>query len=193
MIVVQKRSYMNRVNSGNVFMPDLLVKTWKSYLGLLPWYKILEKISECILNMNFMNFAGNSNLELNLKIKKNILRVNLGIKRAQKNPGIHRNYDFWNKKAYLNFNIKTSKFTELTLYMKQNRSLGWISGIFWFLNQANETWTWIAQMVELQKSFAMIPSSNQFPGNWSLKIHFLTFAWVFEWVGGHPRANLWPR
>ena len=60
--------------------------------------------------MNFMNFAGNSNLELNLKIKKNILRVNLGIKRAQKNPGIHRNYDFWNKKSlfelqYQNFKI----------------------------------------------------------------------------------------
>ena len=42
-------------------------------------FKILEKIPECILNMNFMNYAENSNLELDLKIKKIIFRVNLGI------------------------------------------------------------------------------------------------------------------
>ena len=42
-------------------------------------FKILEKIPECILNMNFMNFAVNSNLDLDLKIKKIIFRVNLGI------------------------------------------------------------------------------------------------------------------
>ena len=39
-------------------------------------FKILEKNPECILNMNF---TGNSNLELDLKIKKIIFRVNLGI------------------------------------------------------------------------------------------------------------------
>ena len=42
-------------------------------------FKMLEKIPECILNMNFMNFDENSNLELDLKIKKIIFRVNLGI------------------------------------------------------------------------------------------------------------------
>ena len=40
---------------------------------------MLEKIPECILNMNFMNFDENSNLELDLKIKKIIFRVNLEI------------------------------------------------------------------------------------------------------------------
>ena len=39
---------------------------------------------------------------------------------------------------------------------------------------------WIAQNVELQKSFPMMPNLNQFPGNWTSKIHFLTFAWAFE-------------
>jgi len=42
-------------------------------------FKMLEKIPECILNMNFMNFDENSNLELDLKIKKIIFRVNFGI------------------------------------------------------------------------------------------------------------------
>ena len=42
-------------------------------------FQLLEKIPECILNMNFMNFAGYSNLELDLKLKKIIFRVNSGI------------------------------------------------------------------------------------------------------------------
>ena len=65
--------------------------------------------------MNFMNFAGNSDLELDLKIKKIIFRLNLGIFKATKNHGIHPNYDFLPKKANLNFNIKNPKFTEFTL------------------------------------------------------------------------------
>ena len=28
----------------------------------------------------------------------------------------------------------------------------------------------------------MIPNSNQFRGNSTLKIHFFTFAWAFEWT-----------
>ena len=42
---------------------------------------------------------------------------------------------------------------------------GWIPGFLRFLNQANETWIWIAQIVELQKSFPMISNSNQFAGD----------------------------
>ena len=42
-------------------------------------FQMLEKIPEYILNMNFMNFAGNFNLELDLKIKKIIFKVNFGI------------------------------------------------------------------------------------------------------------------
>ena len=56
-------------------------------------FYILEKIPECTLNMNFMNFVGISNLKLDLKIKKNIFRVNLGIFKSHENPGIHPNYD----------------------------------------------------------------------------------------------------
>ena len=43
--------------------------------------------------------------------------------RATKNPGIHSNYDFWPKKADLNFNIKNSKFTEFTLYLNIKRCI----------------------------------------------------------------------
>ena len=42
-------------------------------------FEILEKILECILNMNFMNFAENSNLEPDFKIKKVIVGMNSGI------------------------------------------------------------------------------------------------------------------
>ena len=27
-----------------------------------------------------------------------------------------------------------------------------------------------------------MPNSNSFPGNWTSKIHFLSFAWAFRWV-----------
>ena len=54
-----------------------------------------------------------------------------------------------------------------------------ISGFF----RMYETWSWITQIVELQKSFPMTLNSKQFPGNWTSKITFLTFAWAFEWVG----------
>ena len=42
-------------------------------------FNMLERIPEYIQNMNFMNFAENSIFELDLKIKKIIFRVNLGI------------------------------------------------------------------------------------------------------------------
>ena len=58
-------------------------------------------------------------------------------------------------------------------------SLGWVPGFSGFSRPANETWIWIAQIVELQKSLQMIPKSNQSPGNWASKIHVLTFAWAF--------------
>ena len=50
--------------------------------------------------------------------------------------------------------------------------LGWIPGFLRFFNSVNETWTWIAQIVKLQKSFKIIPNSYQFPGNWSSQIIF---------------------
>ena len=59
----------------------------------------------------------------------------------------------------------------------------WIPGFLGFSNSVYETWIWITQIVELQKSFPMTLNSNQFPGNWTSKITFLTFAWAFEWVG----------
>ena len=62
--------------------------------------------------MNFMDFAGNSNLELDLKI---IFRIIWGYFMATKNPEIHPNFDFSLKNANLNFNIENSKFTEFTL------------------------------------------------------------------------------
>ena len=63
--------------------------------------------------------------------------------------------------------------------------LGLIPGFLGFLNWASETWIWITQIVELKKSFKMIPNSNQFPGKWIFKIQFSTFAWAIEthlWV-----------
>ena len=57
--------------------------------------------------------------------------------------------------------------------------LGWIPGISGFSNSENETWIWITQIIELQKSFEMIPNSNQFPWKWNSKFHFGTFAWAF--------------
>ena len=43
--------------------------------------------------------------------------------------------------------------------------LGWIPGIFGFLNPANETWIWKAQIGEFHQTW---------------KILFFTFAWAFE-------------
>ena len=40
--------------------------------------------------------------------------------------------------------------------------LGWIPG---FLNSVNESEIWMAQIVEFQRSFKMIPKLNQFPEN----------------------------
>ena len=58
--------------------------------------------------------------------------------------------------------------------------LDWIPRILGFLNPANETSIWISQILELQKSFTMIPNTNQFSGTWASKINFLTFVWAFE-------------
>ena len=60
--------------------------------------------------------------------------------------------------------------------------IGWIPGILGFWNPENETWIWKAQILELKKSFPMLPNSNQFPGNWTSKINFLAFALAFEWI-----------
>jgi len=38
--------------------------------------------------------------------------------------------------------------------------LGWIPGFLGFLILANETWIWIAQIVELLKSFQTVPNTN---------------------------------
>ena len=54
--------------------------------------------------------------------------------------------------------------------------VGWIPGFLGFSNSVYKTWIWLAQIVELQKSFPMIPNSNQFPGNSTSQINFLTFA-----------------
>ena len=48
--------------------------------------------------------------------------------------------------------------------------VGWIPGFLRFSNSGNETWIGIAQIVELQKSFLIIPNSNLFHGNWKSKI-----------------------
>ena len=45
-------------------------------------------------------------------------------------------------------------------YCMHTLLLGWIPGFLGFLNLANETWIWIGQIVELQKSFQTIPNSN---------------------------------
>ena len=54
----------------------------------------------------------------------------------------------------------------------QRLFIGWIPGFFWFLNSLYQSWIWIAQIVKLQKSFKMIPNSNQFPEKGKSKIHF---------------------
>ena len=65
----------------------------------------------------------------------------------------------------------------------ETTSLGWMPRFSGFLNSANKIWIWIAQIVERKKSFPMIMNSNQFPGNWTSKIHFFYFC-VGVWVGG---------
>ena len=50
-----------------------------------------------------------------------------------------------------------------SFWTKYHRTwLGWIPGFLEFLNTVNETWIWKFQIVELQKSFEMIPNSNHF-------------------------------
>ena len=50
--------------------------------------------------------------------------------------------------------------------------LGWIPGFFVISTSGIETWIWIAQIVALEKSFKIIPNSNQFPGEGKSKIKF---------------------
>ena len=40
----------------------------------------------------------------------------------------------------------------------------------------------MAQIVELEELFPMIPNPNLFPGNGKSKSIFFTIAWAFEWV-----------
>jgi len=58
--------------------------------------------------------------------------------------------------------------------------IGWIPGFLGILNLGNETWIWIAHIVELRKSFSMIPNSNRFPGNWTSEINLCTFVWALD-------------
>ena len=51
-------------------------------------------------------------------------------------------------------------------------------GFLEHLNSLNESEILIAQIVDLQKSFEMMPKFNQFPENQQGKIHLSTFAWV---------------
>ena len=60
--------------------------------------------------------------------------------------------------------------------------LGWIPGILGFFNSAKDSWIWIAQIVDPQKSFKMKPNSNKIPANSTLKIHFLTFVRAFIYI-----------
>ena len=53
--------------------------------------------------------------------------------------------------------------------------IGWIPGFLGFSNSGNETWIWIAQIVELQISFSIIPNSSRFPENRTSKIKFSNF------------------
>ena len=50
--------------------------------------------------------------------------------------------------------------------------IGWIQGFLGFLNSVTETLIWRAQIVEVQKSFEIIPNYNQFPGNLTSKTDF---------------------
>ena len=57
--------------------------------------------------------------------------------------------------------------------------VGWIPGFFGVSTSFSKSRIWLAQIVELQKSFEMIPNSNRFPGYWIAKIIFLVFVWAF--------------
>ena len=46
------------------------------------------------------------------------------------------------------------------------------------LISANKTYL-KTQILELQKSFKMMPKPDEFPGKWTSKIKFLTFSWEF--------------
>ena len=66
------------------------------------------------------------------------------------------------------------------------RWLGWIPGILEFFTPGNEAYIWIAQIVELQKSFETIINLDLFPGN--IENTPFNFCVGVE-VGGHSRAN----
>ena len=88
----------------------------------------------------------------------------------------------WRQDNWCNdiFFIVRTELSQLDCCIFQLKILiGWIPRIFGFLNPVNETWIRIAQIVELEKSFPMIPNLNQFPGNWTSEIKFSSFAWVF--------------
>ena len=77
-------------------------------------------------------------------------------------------------------NSGSAMFRERVRFGKVWALIGWIPGFFAISIPGNEAWIWIAQIVELEESFKMIPNSNLFRGNSTLKNHFLTFAWAFE-------------
>ena len=58
--------------------------------------------------------------------------------------------------------------------------VGWIPEFLGLLNPVNETWLWIAQILEFENAFEMISNLNQFPGNQTWKIPFFNFPWAFD-------------
>ena len=70
------------------------------------------------------------------------------------------------------------------LYLVLDSYLGWILRLKGFLNSVYETWIWIAQILELTKSFEMISKLTHFPGNQKEKNPLSNFC-VGVWVGEH--------
>ena len=80
---------------------------------------------------------------------------------------------------FLNFQSLQFIFKQKSLILGLSRPL-WIPGIFGISVTFKETWILVSRIQELKESFKMIRNSNQFRGSSTMKIHFLTFAWVFE-------------
>ena len=85
------------------------------------------------------------------------------------------------------FHFRSTSFTTKVIYYLGHFRSNWIklsiinrldSGNHpvRYLNSVNSTWNWIAKIVELRKSFEVIPNSNQFSGSKSSKIRFPTYA-----------------
>ena len=66
----------------------------------------------------------------------------------------------------------------------------WIPVFYGVSTSFSKSGIWLAQILELQKSFEMIPNSNRFPGYWISKIFLLPSSiCVGAWVRGQDAAN----